>query len=116
MKRYKYLLPALFLTMCSFTMEAQEPQEVQDSTFTSIRIGLLKEDREFLKKLIEEEDAKRNKTIIGVSPERMEIINEQQDSVCLELRSQLVAIELELKELVPDQLGATLNQLLHPSK
>ena len=30
-------------------------------------------------------------------------MNDRQDSICLELRSQLVDLDLELKELVPDK-------------
>ena len=52
-----------------------------------------------LKKKIELEDRKRNQTIDGVSGISMEKINVRQDSICLDLRSQLVDVQLQIKEL-----------------
>ena len=62
--------------------------------------------RESLKKQIAVEDSKRERTISGVSPETQEQLNEKQDSICLDLRSRLVSVELELKELSPGMQAA----------
>ena len=65
-----------------------------------------------LKKQIAIEDGKRNQVMNGVNFEIQEAMNDKQDSICLDLRSQLVAVELELKELVPDRTAtAILGQL-----
>lgn len=83
-----------------------------DSTINAIKIKELTLRKNNLKKLITVEDAKRNRQVVGMSLESMEAMNERQDSICLDLRSQLVTVELELKELIPDRLVSTVvNQL-----
>ena len=59
-----------------------------------------------LQKQITVEDKKRNAVIEGVSPETLEKRNERQDSICLELRSELTDVEIELKELGADNTTA----------
>ena len=67
-----------------------------------IKVRELNNRKENLKEQIMIEDAKRNQAQPGVAPETMELMNERQDSICLDLRSQLVSVELQLKELVPN--------------
>lgn len=67
-----------------------------------IKVRELNNRKENLKEQIMIEDAKRNQSQQGVAPETMELMNERQDSICLDLRSQLVSVELQLKELVPN--------------
>ena len=67
-----------------------------------IKVRELNNRKENLKEQIMIEDAKRNQSQPGVAPETMELMNERQDSICLDLRSQLVSVELQLKELVPN--------------
>ena len=45
------------------------------------------------------EHAERNAVYNGVSPETQERMNDRQDSLCLDLRSQLVDVQLEIKEV-----------------
>ena len=45
------------------------------------------------------QDSKRNAVYNGVSPETQERMNDRQDSLCLDLRSQLVDVQLEIKEV-----------------
>lgn len=52
-----------------------------------------------LQKQIAAEDKKRDMIFTDVSPKNQERLNEQQDSICLQLRSELVNIELEIGEI-----------------
>lgn len=88
------------------TRNTQENQ--QDSTLIALKIKELNTRKEALAKQIKAEDAKRNRAVQGVSPETQERIDDKQDSICLALRSQLVAINLELKELVPDRTTSSI--------
>lgn len=74
-----------------------------DSTLIALRLNELKTRKADIQKQIETEDRKRNQTIEGVSAETMEQMNLAQDSICLELRSQLVEVELEIAEITPDK-------------
>ena len=106
--------------MILFSVEcnAQQLQTAQnDSTVNAIKINNLKNQKTALQKRIAVEDKKRNAVIEGVSPETLEKRNERQDSICLELRSELTSIELELKELGADgttaQIAQQYNNLIH---
>lgn len=92
---------------------AQNQQPTADSTANALRIRSLKAQIEGLDKQIKQEDVKRNKTILGVKPEQLEVMNDRQDSVCLELRSQLTDKQLELKELTAKQAAAALSQQIN---
>ena len=78
----------------------------------ALKIKELTVRRENLQKQIKIEDSKRNQIIRGISLEAQEQMNERQDSICLALRSQLVAVDLELKELVPDETASKIKQQL----
>lgn len=88
------------------TRNTQENQ--QDSTLIALKIKELNTRKEALAKQIKAEDAKRYRAVQGVSPETQERIDDKQDSICLALRSQLVAVNLELKELVPDRTTSSI--------
>ena len=81
-----------------------------DSITTAIRLNTLNKQRQDLQDSIKVADAARNASIDGVSPERMEQINDQQDSLCLALRSRLVSVELEIEEITPDRVPSQLLQ------
>ena len=70
-----------------------------DSIKVQLKMKELSRTEEMLKIKIENEDKKRDAKLKGVSPERMEEINDRQDSVCLALRSQLVETLLKMEEL-----------------
>lgn len=114
------LLYAISVGMILFSIEckAQHLQTAQnDSTVNAIKINNLKNQKTALQKRISVEDKKRNAVIEGVSPETLEKRNERQDSICLELRSELTSIELELNELGADgttaQIAQQYNNLIH---
>lgn len=68
----------------------------QDSSEVVRRLNARKTE---LTKQIAAEDRKRDQHLEGVSWEKMKEINVRQDSVCLQLRSDLNDVDLELKEL-----------------
>ena len=105
MKQYKILM-FIALSTISYSLFAQEAQ--QDSTLNKIKIKELTLKKQAIEKKIAIEDKKRNAVINGVTAETQEVLNDKQDSICLELRSQLVDIKLELKELIPDKSSKTI--------
>ena len=108
------------MLLFSIESNAQGQTSQNDSTVNAIKIKNLKNRKAALQKQIAVEDKKRNAVIEGVSPETLEKRNERQDSVCLELRSELTAIELELKELGADntmiQIAQQYNNLIHTNQ
>lgn len=70
-----------------------------DSIATAMKLKSLQSRKDKLEKEIKVEDGKRNSQITGVSPETLETMNNRQDSICLALRSELVDVILEIKEL-----------------
>lgn len=86
----------------------------RESIIAAIKVKELTLRKEALEKQIASEDSKRNQTIAGVSLQTQELLNDRQDSVCLALRSQLVSLELELKEwqaIDPETESAIVEQL-----
>lgn len=71
-----------------------------DSVPSAVKLDDLRSRRDDLHKLIKAEDAKRNRQTAGVSAATLEIMNDRQDSLCLELRSQLIDVVLQIKEAV----------------
>ena len=95
----------LLLAMAAFSFALSQTLSAQnraDSTLVALHLNELKTRKADIQKQIETEDRKRNQTIEGVSAETMERMNMTQDSICLELRSQLVEVELEMAELTPN--------------
>ena len=83
---------------------AQSPAQhtaKNDPIATALRLNTLQNKKESLQKEIKAQDSKRNKQISGVSAETLEEMNNKQDSLCLALRSELVDMILEIKEISP---------------
>ena len=118
MRLYK-ILYSMTIGMLLFAVEcnAKSQTSQNDSTVNAIKIKNLNNRKATLQKQIAVEDKKRNTVIEGVSPETLEKRNERQDSICLELRSELTDVELELKELGADnttaQIAQQYNNLIH---
>lgn len=118
MKLSKIIFTMTFgMLLCSMECNGQSQTSQNDSTVNAIKIKNLKNRKATLQKQIAVEDKKRNAVIEGVSPETLERINVRQDSLCLELRSELTTVELELKELGADnttaQIAQQYNGLVH---
>ena len=107
MKRTNILWAAACAMLFTVT-GARAVSPAPDTAADSLRVRELNLRKAELQQQIKAEDAKRNRTISGVAPETQELLNDRQDSICLELRSQLVAVELELRERVPDQTASAL--------
>lgn len=99
MNRILFLAIISFALFASVTASAQDHTGKADSLATAIRIKVLKDKQLQLKKQIVAEDRKRNQQIEGVSFASLGQMNERQDSICIDLRSRLVSVELELKEV-----------------
>lgn len=84
--------------------------EQNDSVANVARMKMLQTKRDSLSLLIKQEDAKRNRQLNGVSEEVLEQMNDRQDSLCLDLRSQLVDVQLEIWERSKGTLPALLQQ------
>lgn len=84
--------------------------EKNDSVANVARLKTLQTKRDSLSTLIKQEDAKRNRQLNGVSEEVQEQMNDRQDSLCLDLRSQLVDVQLEIWERTKSTLPTLLQQ------
>ena len=111
----------LFILFCSVIGLANvSAQTKADTVKVQIKIKELKQTEATLKKRIETEDNKRNRNIEGVSETSMDEMNQRQDSVCLDLRSKLVDVQLQVRELelsikpdatlAPEQAASNLHQ------
>ena len=111
----------LFILFCSVIGLANASAQTKaDTVKVQIKIKKLKQIEATLKKHIETEDKKRNQNIEGVSEISMNEMNQRQDSICLDLRSQLVDVQLQVKELelsikpdatlAPEQAASNLHQ------
>lgn len=98
--KIKHLILAGFIVFFAMPVLAQNNAS-NDSIARAVKVKELTIKKENLIKQIKIEDAKRDMSISGVTFETQEILNDRQDSICLDLRSQLVSIELEIKELKP---------------
>lgn len=121
MKLSKFIYGMIFgMMLFSLECNASVQTSQNDSIVNAIKIKNLKDRKAELKKRIATEDKKRNTVIEGVSPETLEKIIERQDSICLELRSELTAVELELKELGADiattQIAQQFNRLIQSNR
>ena len=121
MKPFSIILLAAAFAAAPAKAQAQKPAArpaaafSADSTVNALKIKTLTERKERLKKAIEAEDKKRGLQREGVAPERNERLNNRQDSVCLDLRSQLCDVNLQLGELAPASTAAIAHQysLMH---
>ena len=111
----------LFILICSVIGLANASAQTKaDTVKVQIKIKELKQTEATLKKHIETEDKKRNRNIEGVSEISMNEMNQRQDSVCLDLRSKLVDVQLQVRELelsikpdatlAPEQAASNLHQ------
>lgn len=109
MKNIKIWVAGLMM-MAAATGWAQDNKvQASDSITTALKVRELKIRKQSLQQRIAAEDKKRNQVVSGVTPETQELINDRQDSICLDLRSQLVAVELEMEEIKPTKVEGQTN-------
>lgn len=110
------LLTAILLTLDLYAEKKEEAKDILNKS----KLTELKREKERLSNQIKVEDAKRNKQVPGVAYETLENMNDCQDSICLTLRSQLVDINLEIKQLTPTIISPGLinqyNNLINQAK
>lgn len=111
MKQNIFLIVAIVIaSFIGNDMSAQTTPTRNDSIATTLRLKGLRDKREKLQNEIKVQDANRNKQMAGVTPETLEEMNDRQDSICLALRSELVDVMLEIKELSPEVTSPALLQ------
>ncbi len=113
----KIILPLAVMAI-TFSMESHTgPISSGDTIATDIRLKSLRNKKESLKKEIKIQDSRRNRQIPGVTAETLEEMNDKQDSICLELRSELMDVTLGIKEIAPEvgasQLVERYNQMVN---
>ena len=69
-------------------------------------LKLLETKEQNLKKKLNEEMQKRNATYSGVSAEALEEMNDRQDSICLDLKSQIVDVQLQIRDIRKQQASS----------
>lgn len=119
----QFVLCMIIMCVCAVTVTAQEKQElkprvaictpitVNDTIAMNLKLKTLFNKETVLKNKIKEEDSKRNAVYKDVSPETQEMLNDRQDSICLDLRSQLVDVQMEILELKRVNLIHTVTQI-----
>lgn len=119
----QFVLCMIIMCVCAVTVVAQGKQElkpriatsaptaVNDTIAMNLKLKTLFNKETVLKNKIKEEDSKRNAVYNEVSPETQEMLNDRQDSICLDLRSQLVDVQMEILELKRTNLIHTVTQI-----
>lgn len=102
MKHYIKILVVLFVS-CLFTLDIQAGDiiEKEDTLANDLKIQLLLNKKKHLEQKIAAADKNRNIHKNNMSYETIELLNDRQDSICLTLRSKLVDVNLEIKEIIP---------------
>lgn len=107
---------SMYSAMANQVCAQEAATHKNNSVAETVKLKSLQAKKDSLQQEIKVEDAKRNAQINGVTPERLEELNNRQDSICLDLRSQLVEVTLEIKEMAPGvatpQFMQQYNQLL----
>ncbi len=96
-------LSTIAMMLIATQVYAQNRSPLDQNSINAIKIEELTRKRAALIQQIEKEEAKRGREIADSTYIYMEMVNQRQDSICLELRSQLVAIELQIEEIKPPQ-------------
>ena len=111
MKNFKIWVAGLMMMVAATGWAQDNKVQTNDSITTALKVRELKIRKQSLQQRITTEDKKRNQVIDGVTPETQEMLNDRQDSICLDLRSQLVAVELEMEEVKPTKVETQNNNM-----
>lgn len=106
MTRYIFIISLLVLSLLAANVSAQEKAPLTSETLneafagnTGSQLKYLQLQAKNLRDRLEQETDKRGIRQDEASLETLEEINEEQDSICYELRSQLADIELQISEI-----------------
>lgn len=104
MKSIRIWMTGLVMMVVATGWAQSSNTQVNDSIAAALKMRELSMKKQGLQQRIAAEDKKRNHMVDGVTPETQEMLNNRQDSICLDLRSQLVAVELEIEERKPTKV------------
>ena len=90
---------ATFVGIGTIAMAQNTPTPANDSTAISQRQQTLEVKKAFLEKELKQAESDNSHLQYGVSPDRIEMMQRANDSVCLELKSQLLTVNIELEEI-----------------
>ncbi|MFI3267269.1 MAG: hypothetical protein R3Y51_00995 [Rikenellaceae bacterium] len=113
MKKILFLL--IVFSVFSGEVSAFQSKELAAVGTQASRINVLTEKQKSLENKIKIEDQKRNLTDTRVSPEVLERMNDKQDYICLELRSELASVKLEIAEIKKAKFISAVNNAVDSS-
>ena len=113
----RYITTAVVLAVCAMSsihaddkkklvLTSSEHVIAIDSVAHFNNLKLLETKEQNLKKKLNEEMQKRNATYSGVSAEALEEMNDRQDSICLDLKSQIVDVQLQIRDIRKQQASS----------
>ena len=113
----RYITTAVVLAVCAMSsIHADDKKKLVltsgehviaiDSVAHFNNMKLLETKEQNLKKKLNEEMQKRNATYSGVSAEALEEMNDRQDSICLDLKSQIVDVQLQIRDIRKQQASS----------
>lgn len=113
----RYITTAVVLAVCAMSsIHADDKKKLVltsgehviaiDSVAHFNNLKLLETKEQNLKKKLNEEMQKRNATYSGVSAEALEEMNDRQDSICLDLKSQIVDVQLQIRDIRKQQASS----------
>lgn len=122
----RYITTAVVLAVCAMSsIHADDKKKLVltsgehviaiDSVAHFNNLKLLETKEQNLKKKLNEEMQKRNATYSGVSAEALEEMNDRQDSICLDLKSQIVDVQLQIRDIRKQQASSFI-QAIPPKK
>lgn len=116
MKNINKIFAVLMVMLVSFPAIAQFDNQGGQETSSTAKIKELNQRKAELERELAIAESKRNMSESGVAYDTQELLNIRQDSICLELRSELLEVELALKEQIPSKNINSLIEALNNKK
>lgn len=110
------IFAVVFAMLLAAPIVAQSDKQGDSDLRSVVKIKELNQRKAELQRELTVAESKRNMDRNGVAYDTQERLNIRQDSICLELRSELVEIELELKEQIPSKTINTIVEALNNKK
>lgn len=102
--------------ICAETQYAFSTTTARNDTVSTLKRALLARQKTLRHELEKEIKILEQMNFNDVAPETAERLAESQDSICLDLKSRLVTVQLELKELEKEQLKNRVQAVLNQNK